>query len=151
MPPSGWIDATDLHAWANRTDARYQMPQMLRRLIHATVEHPRRVRFSAGEGVQRSGWDGIIEVESGNAYVPDGFSVWELGTGRQVKSKADGDYSKRTADPLGLNPAKAIFIFVTPRRWGGKDDWMAEKNKEGLDHGVGHPSNQCSRWRHFIA
>jgi hypothetical protein len=132
MIPQNWIDATDLNQWANRRDAQERLPQLLRRLIHATVQQPRRVGFPSGESVQMGGWDGIVDAPEGNTFVPDGFSVWELGVNREVKGKADGDYQKRCEDPLGVVPAETTFVFVTLRRWGGKDDWVRKKNDEGI-------------------
>ena len=132
MIPPNWIDATDLNSWANRRDTQARLPQLLRRLIHATVQRPQRIGFPAGESVQMGGWDGIVETIEGNAFVPDGCSVWELGVNRNVKGKADDDYQKRCSDSLGLPPAETTFVFVTPRRWGGKDAWIREKNLEGI-------------------
>ena len=132
MIPQNWIDATDLNQWANRQDAQARLPQLLRRLIHATVQQLQRIGFPAGESVQMGGWDGIVEAPQGNAFVPDNYSVWELGANRAVKGKADGDYQKRCEDPRGVVPAETTFVFVTPRRWGGKDDWVREKNDEGI-------------------
>lgn len=132
MIPQNWIDATDLNQWANRRDAQARLPQLLRRLIHATVQQPRRVGFPSGESVQMGGWDGIVDADVGNTFVPDGFSVWELGVNRDVKGKADSDYQKRCTNPLGVVPTETTFVFVTPRRWGRKDDWVREKNDEGI-------------------
>lgn len=132
MIPHKWIDATDLNQWANRRDSQARLPQLLRRLIHATVPKLRRVGFPSGDSVQMGGWDGIIDAPEGNDFVPDGYSVWELGVNRDTKGKADSDYQKRCTNPLEVNPTETTFVFVTPRRWGGKDKWVREKNKEGI-------------------
>jgi hypothetical protein len=126
------VTGTDLNLWANRRDAQGVLPQLVRRLIHATIRRVLRIGFPAGEAVQMGGWDGILVVEEGNAFVPDGQSVWEFGTNRDVKTKADNDYEKRVANPLGITPAETAFFFVTPRRWGNKDDWAAERQAEGV-------------------
>jgi hypothetical protein len=126
------IDATDLNQWANRRDAQGFVPKLLRRLIRATVGRIERIGFPAEEAVQLGGWDGTLKVEEGNEFVPDGQSVWEFGANRGVKGKADKDYEKRKADPLGLEPEETTYIFVTPRRWGGKDDWVSERQAEGV-------------------
>jgi hypothetical protein len=128
------VDGTDLNSWANRRDAQSVLPQLLRRLIHATVERGRilRIGFPSGEGVQLGGWDGIVAVGQGNAFVPDGVSAWEMGATAAVKGKADGDYAKRCEEPLGVDPAQSTFVFVTPRRWGGKDEWVRGKQDEGI-------------------
>ncbi|MCG8348296.1 MAG: hypothetical protein MI924_11020 [Chloroflexales bacterium] len=132
MALSTLIDATDLTSWSGRHDAQRRLPQLVRRLIHATVSRIVRIGFPAGEGVQLGGWDGIVTVEQGNAFVLAGHSVWELGVNRSIKGKADSDYEKRKADPLDLDPAATTFIFVTPRRWGGKDAWIAQRQGEGF-------------------
>ena len=126
------VDGTDLVSWANRRDAQGLLPQLLRRLVHGTVERASRVGFPAGEGIQLGGWDGIVVCEQANAFVPDGSSAWELGTNRDVKAKADGDYNKRRRDPRGIDPARSTFVFVTPRRWGSKDEWAAARQGEGV-------------------
>lgn len=129
-------NATDLTSWANRLDAQDQLPRVLRRLIQGSIGRVLRIGFPAGEDVQLGGWDGIVSVEQGNAFVPDGMSAWELGTNKDVKGKADEDYEKRCNDPRGIEPARSTFVFVTPRRWANKDDWSTNRQSEGVWRGV---------------
>lgn len=126
------IDASDLNAWSNRNDSSDFLPQLLRTLILGTIKNVRSIDFRSGEGVAIGGWDGRLDVENGDAFVPTGRSVWELGTGKAVKGKADDDYEKRKADPLDQIPAETTFVFVTTRRWGGKDDWVNARQAEGF-------------------
>lgn len=123
--------AIDLHQWAERLDARPMLPQIVRRLVHASAIGLRRVDFPAGEGIQDPGWDGIVEAERAGPFVPGGVSGWELGTGSDPRSKAGEDYEKRTRDPLGIDPGHSTFVFVTPRRWSGKQEWVRERLAEG--------------------
>jgi hypothetical protein len=132
MVPLKWVDATDLIRWADRLDARARLPQLLRLLIHATVQQPQRVDFSSGESIQMPGWDGIVDAPKGNSFVPNGYSVWELGVNKDVKGKADDDYDKRVKNPLGVVHAETTFVFVTPRRWANKDEWERNKKSEGI-------------------
>lgn len=132
VPLRTLVNATDLVEWANRRDAQGLLPKVIRSLVLATVGNIERIAFSSEEGVQLGGWDGIIEVPEGNAFVPRGLSAWELGTNRDVKRKADEDYEKRTEDPLGLDPSETIFVFVTPRRWSKKTEWVASRQAEGI-------------------
>jgi hypothetical protein len=124
------VDATDLTFWANRRDAQSLLPTLLRRLIFATVERVVRIGFPSGEGVQLGGWDGILTVENGTAFIPNGTSAWELSTSTNIKDKADSDYKKRSAAPCGITPADSAFVFVTPRRWGRKNDWVNARQSE---------------------
>src|SRR5215216_2554106 len=132
MPPQTYIDATDLNLWANRNDASLLLPKLLRRLVLTTIRDINFIGFRAGDGVFIGGWDGRLDVGSGNAFVPEGKSVWEIGTNKGIRAKADQDYEKRKVDPLGYSPAETTYIFVTPRRWRDKDAWIIERQSEGV-------------------
>ncbi len=111
------VNATDIDSWANRRTARDLLPQLLRRLVRATTERVKFISVRADEGVQLEGFDGVLEVETGNEFVPGGKSVWEFGTNKQVKSKADDDHEKRKENPpLSIAAAETAFVFVTPHR-----------------------------------
>ena len=85
----------------------------------------------SGSSVRLRGWDGLLEVGTGNALAPSGISGWEFSCAKAVTSKANDDYEKRTADPLELDKATATFVFVTSRRWQGKRQWLRERREEG--------------------
>lgn len=122
-----WVNTTDLSQWGERRDAQGGMPELLSRLIYA-IHGPVTVRFPSDESIQYPGWDGICVVSSGSKFVPNGESVWEIGVQRtKIRQKADGDFKKRSADPLGRNPKQTTFVFVTPHRFVGKDKWVTEK------------------------
>lgn len=124
------VIATELTTWADRLDAQGRLPQLVRRLILFTIDRVSAITFPAGEGVQKPGWDGVVATQTGNAFVPAGVSVWELGVNRDPRAKADEDYLKRTRNPLYLKPSDTTFAFVTPRRWPRKEQWAAAKQKE---------------------
>lgn len=126
-----WIDATDLEQWADRRDSQALLPEVIRQLVYATVPEAHRIEFRTGEGVQLPGWDGYVETPTETVHVPAGISCWELGTGAGITTKANSDYDGRTADPLGVTPNDAAFVFVTPRRWAGKAAWVQEKQAAG--------------------
>ena len=127
MPSRMLVDATDLNSWANRRDAQGRLPQFIRRLILATVDDISLIEFRAGEGVQLGSWDGIVAVEVDNAFVPKGPSVWEMGTNRDPKGKAEDDYQKRSDSPGSIDPGTTTFVFVTPRRWSSKREWAGAR------------------------
>lgn len=126
-----WVDATDLEQWADRRDSQAAFPDVVRQLVYACAPDARRVEFRTGEGVQLAGWDGYVEAPTGTAHIPEGLSVWEIGTGEGITTKANDDYASRTAEPLGINPQEATFVFATPRRWAGKAAWIQAKRAEG--------------------
>jgi transcriptional regulator with XRE-family HTH domain len=130
------VDATDLSQWAARNDAKSTFPELVERLILATTGNlPSRLQFPSGDSVQQPGWDGICEQQITGQFnwLPIGTSGWELGTQTgSLSSKADGDYSKRTEDPLGLAQSETTFMFATPRRWKAGAKWAHEKRKEQI-------------------
>lgn len=126
-----WANATDLVEWSKRRDAQEDLPRMVRRLIQVTVDGVRRMSFRAGEGIQLRGWDGRLVTDAGNAFVPEGESVWEMGTTPNATNKATEDYAKRSENPgLDVEPSKTTFVFVTSRRFANKDEWSASRRGE---------------------
>src|SRR5690606_39189368 len=85
-----------------------------------------------GSATYIGGWDGIVNCEVKTAYVPQGISLWEFGTTSDCKGKADDDYDKRKTNTLGFKPDECVFVFVTPRLWTKKVDWVTEKKAEGF-------------------
>src|ERR1700730_16974189 len=116
-----WTKGSDIRVWADTLLARQKLPAVIRYLIHATIEKPRLVQFPADEGIQRRGWDGIVEISSGNAWAPAGLSVWEMGVDQDPREKAESDYTKRVEKWGCLDPKEVSFVFVTPRKWEGKE------------------------------
>jgi len=125
-----WIDTINLRNWADRRDCQDQIPLLIRKLIRATSGNIKNISFPAGENVLIGGWDGILEVYDETEYLPLGLSLWEFGTNKNIKGKADGEYEKRKAEPLGFNPSEVCFIFLTPRLWTKKEEWIAEKKAD---------------------
>jgi len=104
---------------------------LLRRLVGATVKKVAELDFPALESVQRSGFDGVVDCEEGNAWVPDGRSIWELGVNKDVKSKADEDFEKRTKETPKVEQECTTYVFVTPRHWENKKKWASEQRGNG--------------------
>lgn len=126
-----WITATELKQWADRREFQGLLPELIRRLVHATAGSPERVDFPRGDSVQIGGWDGIVETSSSMQYVPTGTSGWELGCDKTAKKKANHDYDNRKKDSLDLVPASTTFVFVTPRNFKSKSTWCKAKMAEG--------------------
>ncbi len=126
------FDASEINNWSDTADAEHRLPQLIRRLVMDTVpESQLRIDMPSGSSVRFPGWDGLLEVGRGNAWVPSGDSGWEFSCDKAVMSKANGDYKKRTGDPLDLDKATATFVFLTSRRWNGKRKWARERREEG--------------------
>ncbi len=118
--------------WADRMEARSEFPRLVRDLIHRNNDQLAELEMRVAEGTGARGYDGVTRASRGTPFVPDGLAVWELGTDARFKSKANADYRKRSANPLGRDPATTTFVFVTPRYWRDKQDWVAARKAEGV-------------------
>jgi hypothetical protein len=121
----------DILAWANQIPARHQLPEIVRRLIRETNDQILRLDMPSEEGTARHGYDGIVDAGRGTPFVPEGHTVWEMGTDKSPTRKAEADYKGRTADPLGEDKANTTFCFVTPRKFPNKRQWEKEKHTQG--------------------
>ena len=125
------FEPSEISSWANRPDANHQLPELIRRLILATVSELSRLDIPSGSAVWLSGWDGQLTADTGNAWVPKGSSAWELSCRSDVGAKANDDYRKRTDPPQGAPDATTTFLFVTARQWGGKEQWAEARRADG--------------------
>ena len=125
------FEPSEISSWANRPDANHQLPELIRRLILATMPELSRLEMPSGSAVWLSGWDGLLNSDIGNAWVPKGNSAWELSCRGDVGTKANDDYRKRTDPPQGVPDATATFVFVTARQWSGKEQWAEARRGDG--------------------
>ena len=123
-------NATDLEQWSDRREAQGILPLVVRRLIQATVGCSE-LHVRTNEGVQLSGWDGIVHTERSSPFVPTGRSGWEMSVAKDPKGKADKDWKTRSTNSQPLQADEASFVFVTSRRWSDKEEWAREKADEG--------------------
>lgn len=128
------IEATDLDQWAERNDGKQYFPELIERLIQASVGYvPSQFLFRSGDSTQQAGWDGICEQHANSSlpWLPVGVSGWEFGAqAGGLKMKANEDYETREKDPLGLNHSETTFVFATPRRWAQGKKWATEKSEK---------------------
>jgi hypothetical protein len=133
-----WIEARQLATWAERIDARIRLSEIVAKLVRASAASISAYRFPTGDSAQIPGYDGrltAIPADSYRAFLPEGESVWEWGTGTDYYAKANHDYSMRTESPgAGVNPEQTTFVFVTPQVWvrtdPSLDEWVIQKRAE---------------------
>ena len=119
------ITATQIAQWADKPEAKGLLPVLMRRLISATSAATE-LAIRGADSSNLPGWDGALNVTAGNAWVPVGQSRWEMGCAADVVSKARGDFETRTRQSGEKFAAGCEFIFVSPRRWAGKEKWRDE-------------------------
>lgn len=124
------VNRDNLERWADTTFSKAALPYLISRLVRATTPVSTKANLPSGSATYIGGWDGIVNCESETSYVPKGTSLWEFGTSSNCKGKADDDYKKRKENSIGFTPKDSVFIFVTPRLWTKKDEWIKEKKAE---------------------
>lgn len=127
-PPFLDIKANDIENWVNTCEisSRSRLSVFLRTLIHSTSEKITQIDFPGNDDSQRPGWDGWVESNEATPWIPDGNSGWEFGVNKDIKAKADDDFDKSLKAHLS-DSSNITFIFVTPRRWSGKNKWVQQK------------------------
>lgn len=126
-----WITSTDITQWADTRNAQALLPELVLRLIRATITNINNIRFPNGDAVHLTGWDGILDSDDTILNIPRGISLWECGVNSNPRTKADDDYNKRTNNPLGYDKASSTFVFVTPRLWDKAGEWARNKKQAG--------------------
>ena len=125
------IKAQQIHDWAVQDQrARSRLPVLVRRLIRSTGRELFHLDFPGYGEVHRPGWDGRAGARAATPWVPEGKSGWELSTEQRPRRKADDDFKKRLALPEEER-ATTTFIFVSSRKWPGKNQWAEQRREDG--------------------
>ncbi len=125
-----WVTKTDLKKWVGTRDCQENLPKILRMILRAVTTRIEVLSFPSGDNIHHSGLDGYLELNEVVENIPEGKSVWEIGTEESISAKAEYEYNNRLKSPKGFDPKKTTFVFVTPRLWSNRKDWIEEKNKE---------------------
>ena len=140
-----FITSTHLKRWADTRESQSLLPELIRRLICASVKQLDRLSFPCGDAVHMHGWDGIVSCPEPIDLVPEGDSLWECGVNKEIQAKANDDIIKRAADPLGHIKSNSTFVFVTPREWAGADAWVIA-NQSGWKKLVVYTAVELEAW-----
>lgn len=142
------IKATEIETWVERNVwARTQLSVLLRTLVNSTCRGITKSDFPGNDDAERSGWDGYIDSAQPTPWIPDGLSGWEFGTNQQIKGKADGDFAKSVKATKKPERNQTTFVFVTPRHWPGKKDWIQENKAKGQWKDVrAYDSSDLEQW-----
>ncbi len=125
------LDPKDIENWADRFSSKGQLPRLIRKLLRSTLsDRNPDIDMPSDSSVYFPGWDGIVRVVRGNSWAPDGVSGWELTCDKDIEGKANENYMKRTIKPDPIDNKNSTFVFVTPRRWNGKKDWVTKRCQE---------------------
>jgi addiction module HigA family antidote len=122
------ITSKGIEQWVEgNLKARYHLPVLLRKLVHSTGQELSLADFPGYDNAEKKGWDGRVDAGTATPWVPLGKSGWEFGCTEDPKQKADGDYAARVKVVPAQERSELNFVFVTPRKWNGKDKWVKDK------------------------
>lgn len=142
------ITASHIVDWVNThsKEAQTNLPRWVRRLCF-DAEATRQLAFPSGDSSFVPGWDGVLSSERGNAWIPAGSSRWEIGCDQDVPGKANREYQKRTKQTDVDERLVCTFVFVTPRRWTKKKEWIAEQYaKNEWDDVRAYDADDLEQW-----
>ncbi len=141
------ITASQIEAWADKIESRALLAALLRRLVNTTGAEITHSNFPAHDLSQTHGWDGIVNSDNTTPWIPYGHSGWEFGCNKSPKSKADSDYQTRTEAIDESERNTHTFVFVTPRIWSKKDEWVKDvKSKDEWMDVRAYDANDLEQW-----
>jgi addiction module HigA family antidote len=142
------IKASDIETWVERNiRARIRLSVLLRTLVNSTAAGTTKVDFPGNDDAERPGWDGYIETTRPTPWIPDGISGWEFGTNQDIKGKADGDFAKSVKATPKADRDQMTFVFVSPRHWPSKVDWLKKNKAKGQWKDVrAYDSSDLEQW-----
>ena len=83
-----WIDAQDLDRWADQPECQNKLPWLIHRLIRSTVARLEQIDIPWGSSVEVSeGGMERVETPTGNEFVPQDTSAWEMSGGVASREK----------------------------------------------------------------
>lgn len=140
-----FITSTDLKQWADTNECRQLLPELVKKLVDASVTRVGRLSFPSGDAVSTHGWDGIVSCDESIDIVPEGISLWECGATKDKQGKINHDFGIREDDPLGYDKSTSTFVLVTPRIWEGADEWM-RSHQNAWKKVVVYTAVELERW-----
>lgn len=122
------IDAHIIDEWGHTYDAKEGLSWLLRILFISSMGLDS-YEVKTGNQIFCRGWDGVVFSQNGTTYIPQGKSIWELGSEPDFKRKFRRDNRKRLAE-LKDTVTNFSFCFATPFVWVNYDQFEDEINSD---------------------
>jgi len=146
------INASDIENWADarQISSRSVLPVLVRRLIHTTTDGVTELDFHGNEEAERKGWDGEVDTDIASDKVPAGRSGWELSCSKDLPRKPTSDISSREREIEKSERAMTSFVFVSGRRWPGKEGWAKTRRASGAWKDVrAYDADDLAQWLEY--
>ncbi|MHB1688439.1 MAG: hypothetical protein ACYCVH_13845 [Ignavibacteriaceae bacterium] len=128
MQHNPFVTEERLHQHADFEETRKLIPELLYKLITASILNPDELRIPLI--INQPDWDIIVDSPVPFApFVPQGKSFWEVGTSKNPRDKATKDFTKRTRETDLSIRQTTTYIVVTPRA-AGLSNWDLKKQKK---------------------
>lgn len=125
------ITTSKITAWGTGEKGDRQLPELMTRLIRAELFAVGGMRGPSERETVQPGPDIKVIAPRRTRHVPQGESVWEVSTRKDVSKKAKEDIESALARFKGDGQAKRThFVFVTTQSWGGAANWKASEAKK---------------------
>lgn len=150
MAISQIVTESQLDNWVrgNATEAQGKIVELVWRLVCVSCPRPTHRRFPLGDSIGQHGADGELETAIGfSPFVPEGRSIWEIGTNVDARAKANRDYKDSTRDTPKEVRNETTFIFVTPLS--GRRDWKDTWKPEGIEAWLSE-KRALQQWKEVI-
>lgn len=138
------VTENQLDEWVrgNAIDAQGVIVELVWRLVAASSPRPKERRFPLGDSIGQHGPDGLLNVDLAfEPFVPEGRSLWEIGTGLDAGDKATIVYGDLISAIPETVRSESTFVFVTPlsarRDWkstwkeNAQQDWLEKRRAKG--------------------
>jgi len=120
-----------LNTKADYADSRGLLPELILKLITASIKNPDELRIPFGGSIGQSGWDGrVVSPYAYHPYVPEGQSFWESSASDKPADMANTNFNKRTEQTSEAERESSTFVFVTPRS--ASHGWTADAQNKWL-------------------
>ena len=110
----------DFERWADSKVGPETLGEFIQQLVHARVPLSKTsyIRFLSEEASNLSSWDGLLNVQIEDPFIPNGQSVWEISGQTNPTVKIRKDYVKRLDKPLppGWSQNNTTYVAVTLRK-----------------------------------
>ncbi|PKK90361.1 MAG: hypothetical protein CVV64_10385 [Candidatus Wallbacteria bacterium HGW-Wallbacteria-1] len=133
MTVSQIVNESQLDAWVrgNSTQAQGKIVELVFRLVCASCSKPNFRRFPLEDSIGQHGADGKLETAVGfEPFIPEGKSIWEIGTNVNALKKANSDFKSSTESTPEKVRKETTYIFVTPLS--GRRDWENTWKTDGI-------------------
>ena len=116
------ISALQLSQWGKTRRAEEELPKLVSHLIRSELFASGFIRAPSDERIIEPGQDIAATAPRKTRHIPEGPSVWEVGTTMDARKKATEDVERHRV-PAGWQPETTSFVFVTTEAWAGANEW----------------------------